>query len=440
MTAAEIISLLGVIAALAGLAFFVLKGVNNYLMAFVATVLIALTSRLSVYETLVKTYMGGFTGYIAQWFIVFYAGALFGKLMADCGAAETVAHGLVKIVGKKLAPIAPIIAGAIMGYGGITTFVIGFCVVPIAVQIFRDANLPRRLIPGAIFIGPTIAMVAPGSPQIANIVCSTACETNFMGGGIAGWIADLVFGLGTVCVLYLWMIKRAVAKGEYFIPKAVDNITKENDNKEQPGMLTSILPLLITVVAINIPNGQGGNLIPTEYGLLLDCLSIIVLNLKFFDKQQIVPALGDGFKTAITIIGNTAAIVGIGAVVKATPMFEPVVARLTSGTGNPYVGGALSIALLAGILGSASGSTSLGAPLLAPAFIAQGADPGMLARVMCMASSTLDSLPHSGAVVSTIDAMCHEEYKGSYGCVFMLTVVGTTVMTLSAIIMAMLFY
>ena len=121
-------------------------------------------------------------------------------------------------------------------------------------------------------------------------------------------------------------------------------------------------------------------------------------------------------------------------------MFGPVVERLTSGTGNPYVGGAVSIALLAGILGSASGSTSLGAPLLAPAFIAQGADPGMLARVMCMASSTLDSLPHSGAVVSTIDAMCHEEYKGSYGCVCMLTVVGTTVMTLSAIIMAMLFY
>ena len=440
MSSAEIISLIGVIVSLALLAFFVLKGVNNYLMAFIATVLIAITGRLSIYETLVKTYMGGFTGYIAQWFIVFYAGALFGKLMADCGAAETVAHGLVKVVGKRFAPCAPIIAGAVMGYGGITTFVIGFCVVPIAVQIFRDMNLPRRLIPGAIFIGPTIAMVAPGSPQIANIVCSKACETNFMGGGAVGWIADLVFGLGTVCVLFMWMINRAVKNGEYFIPKDVDNIKSENEGKERPAMLTSILPLIITVVAINIPNGQGGNLIPTEYGLLLGCLAIIVLNFRFFEKEKIVPALGDGFKTAIIIIGNTAAIVGIGAVVKSTPMFEPVIGALTSGGGNPYVGGALSIALMAGILGSASGSTSLVAPILAPAFIAQGANPGMLARVMCMASSTLDSLPHSGAVVSTIDAMCHETYKGSYGCVFMLTVVGTTVMTLSAVIMANIFF
>lgn len=438
MSSVEIISLIGVIAALVLLSVAVLKGINNYLMAFVATVLIAITSQLNIYDTLLKTYMPGFAGYIAQWFIVFYGGALFGKLMNDCGAAQSVADGLIKVCGKKFAPIAPIIACFLMGYGGITTFVVGFCVVPIAVQIFRDANLPRRFIPAAIFFGPAIAMVAPGSPQIANMMCAEACGTNYMGGGIAGWIAVLVFGLALGCVIFMYMLKKAVNKGEYYIANEHDgNI---DSNVAKPKFIMAILPLIVTIIAINIPNGQGGNLISAEYALLLGCLAVIVFNWKFFKKEEIIPALGDGFKTSIIVIGNTAAIVGIGAVVKSTPMFEPLVATLTQGGGNPYAGGAISIALLAGVLGSASGSTSLVAPVLAPAFIAQGANPGMLARCMTVASSTLDSLPHSGAVNSTIYAQCHETYKSSYGPIFVMTVICTTIMTIACVILGTIFY
>ena len=39
--------------------------------------------------------MQGFSGFIASWFFMFLFGSLFGKLMEDCGAAESVARWVI---------------------------------------------------------------------------------------------------------------------------------------------------------------------------------------------------------------------------------------------------------------------------------------------------------------------------------------------------------
>lgn len=437
MSFVEIISLIGVIISLVCLSLFVLKGVNNYLMAFAATIIITLTSRLELYNTLVDTYMGGFSGFIKSFYLIFFTGALFGKLMVDSGAAKTVAEGLVKLFGQKYSPLAIPFACLVLAYGGITTFVVGFCLVPIGVQIHRNTDTPRRFLPAAIFFGTSIAMVAPGSPQIANIICAKACEANYMGGGAVGFISVLA-GLIIGCFTYMWMIKRAVANGEHFVAKETD--IGKDEGSMSPNFILSLLPILITVISINITDSAGTVIFPTEYGIGLGCLSILVLNYRFFDRKEILPAIGECFKTSLIVIGNTSAIVGIGAVIKEAPMFDPLVAFLTSFGGNPYLSGAISIAVMAGVLGSASGSTSLVAPILAPVFITQGADPGMLARTMTIASASLDSLPHSGAVNSTIYAMCNETYESSYKPMFIMTVVVTSIMTLLSVVLGNIFY
>ena len=65
---------------------------------------------------------------------------------------------------------------------------------------------------------------------------------------------------------------------------------------------------------------------------------------------------------AIIAIANTAAVVGFGGVVKATPSFVATVDVMTNIPGSPLIGGALAIAVIAGLTGSASGDKQLLCP------------------------------------------------------------------------------
>jgi H+/gluconate symporter-like permease len=90
----------------------------------------------------------------------------------ETGAAKAVAHFIVSLIGKKLAITAVVLACAVLTYGGISLFVVVFAIYPIALALFRDANITRRLIPGAIALGSfTFTMTAvPGSPQTQNLI------------------------------------------------------------------------------------------------------------------------------------------------------------------------------------------------------------------------------------------------------------------------------
>jgi H+/gluconate symporter-like permease len=93
---------------------------------------------------------------------------VFGKLMDDSGAARAIAHRIVEWTGKERAILAIVLACGILTYGGVSLFVVAFAVFPIALQMFREGNLPKRLIPGAIALGSfTFTMTAlPGTPAI----------------------------------------------------------------------------------------------------------------------------------------------------------------------------------------------------------------------------------------------------------------------------------
>ncbi len=57
-------------------------------------------------------------------------------------------------------------------YGGVSLFVVAFILYPIASTLFREADIPKRLIPGTIALGAfTFTMTAlPGSPEIQNVI------------------------------------------------------------------------------------------------------------------------------------------------------------------------------------------------------------------------------------------------------------------------------
>jgi H+/gluconate symporter-like permease len=156
-------------------------------------------------------------------------------------------------------------------------------------------------------------------------------------------------------------------------------------------------------------------------------------------RRQLVDAwrpVGEGFVNGLLAIGATASIVGFGAAVKELPAFRQIVAAITSIPGDPLVGAAVAVAVIALISGSASGGQAIALPILKPIYIDQlGVAPRALHRVVSIASGSLDSLPANGYIVMLIRTICGETHARAYGPIFVLTVVIPALGTALAILL-----
>ena len=84
----------------------------------------------------------------------------------------------------------------LLTYGGVSLFVVVFAVYPFAAELFRQSDIPKRLIPGTIALGAfTFTMDAlPGTPQIQNII-----PTAFF--GTDSWAAPILGTVGGIFIL-----------------------------------------------------------------------------------------------------------------------------------------------------------------------------------------------------------------------------------------------
>jgi hypothetical protein len=86
------LSMIGLIGGLALLMYLAMKGVNLLIAAPLTAFLVALLSGVAIFPQLahegssdfLTSYMGGFSGFIASWFIMFLFGAIFGKRCLSC--------------------------------------------------------------------------------------------------------------------------------------------------------------------------------------------------------------------------------------------------------------------------------------------------------------------------------------------------------------------
>ena len=68
-----------------------------------------------------------------------------------------------------------------------------------------------------------------------------------------------------------------------------------------------------------------------------------------------------------------------------------------------------------------------------------GVDPGVLHKIAACACITLDSLPHNGVMV-TVLACCGLTHKEGYRHLFAITVVGSIITLILAVITGSIFY
>ncbi|CAM5213900.1 permease [Alishewanella longhuensis] len=429
-----ILSLFGLLLGLGLLIVLTMRGFNLFITAPLCALLVAVTNGIPFWQLsdkldFVHGYMSGFSGFVAAWFLMFLLGSLFGKLMEHTGAADAVALAIVKKLGHTRAVLAIVLACAVLTYGGVSLFVVAFSAYPMAVSLFKGANLPRRFIPATLALGSvTFTMTSAGSPEIQNWIPIPYLGTT----PYAGWEVSLIVAVFMAVGGYLalmWMIKSAVNNGEQFVSRQSDPTLSD---KALPHWCTGLIPLLVVLVTSFILHDslqQAALIIALAGGVV----SLYLLNFRFLHNPG--AATNEGVLGALLAIGNTAAVVGFGGVAKLTPAFNQVVDYMTHLPGPELIGAAVAVSAIAGLTGSASGGQVIALPEIAPTYLERGVDPEQLHRVVAISSGALDSLPHNGYVVTTIRAICGETHQNAYWPVAVVSVLTPLVGVVLAIVL-----
>lgn len=393
--------------------------------------LVAGLEGLDLLPAYTEIYMTGFVDFAKKWFPVFLLGAIFGKLMEETGMAQSVAYKITQFIGKKRAVLGVLVGAAVLTYGGVSLFVVVFAIYPLAIALFREADVSRKLIPATITLGAfTFTMTAlPGTPQIQNIIPTEYFQTTPTAGPIMGVVSGLIMAVGGY--LYLaWRSKRLQSKGDgYTEPKDGDEV-KEIDASTLPNPYLSILPLLIVVFVLNI---LKLDILPS---LLIGIIAIMLLSFKKF--KTFIKSINGGAAGSAMAILNTSAAVGFGAVVTAVPSFKQLTELILGIKGNPLISEAVAVQLLASITGSASGGMGIALEALGSKYYELSQTSGISAeafhRIASVASGA-SILPHNGALL-TLLAVTGLKHKDSYLDVAVVGFIIPTIAVIAAIILA----
>jgi H+/gluconate symporter-like permease len=160
--------------------------------------------------------------------------------------------------------------------------------------------------------------------------------------------------------------------------------------------------------------------------LVLGILSVFILAFR-----PVTAKFAEGSKVAVagSLLAalNTASEYGFGAVIAALPGFL-VIRDALKAIPNPLVNEAVTVTVLAGVTGSASGGMSIALAAMADQFVAAANAAHIplevLHRVAAMASGGMDTLPHNGAVI-TLLAVTGLTHRQSYKDIFAITCIKT---------------
>ncbi|MEA3389990.1 MAG: GntP family permease, partial [Pseudomonadota bacterium] len=371
------------------------------------------------------------------------------------GFSRAIVTAVIAMVGAERAIPAIMIVTALLTYGGVSVFVAVFAVYPFAAEMFRRADIPKRLVPATIGLGAiTFTMDAlPGTPQIQNII-----PTSFF--GTTAWAAPVLGLIGSAFIMtagltYIgWRRRRLMAAGEgYGAPETLVNEPDAVSDEARVHPLIALLPLLVVglgnlALTLAIPRWIPGEYVSLSLsgmaepvtlkvsqmtalwaveGALLAGIATILL----FAFRPVAGRFAEGSKAAVggaLLAGmNTAVEYGFGAVIAALPGFLMVKEALRA-IPDPLVNEAVTVTSLSGITGSASGGLSIALAAMSDQFIATGDAAGIprevLHRIASMASGGMDSLPHNGAVI-TLLAVTGLTHRQAYKDIFALTLIKT---------------
>lgn len=369
---------------------------------------------VTILKGLQTMFMPAASEYVTSYFLVFFVGALFGAIYQFTGAAEAIAHWIAGFCqGKFVAPIIFIIT-CVLTYGGISGFVVFFVVYPIALNLFKEADLTRRLIPAAISAGCwTVSMTAPGSPSIQNVIAMRNLHTP----STAALVPSLIVSAIELAMIFIWleMRSRKFTKNDYhFVDKTLRYQLNENEigsksRDDLPHWGIAMIPIITILVLFNAFK------VPVETAVFAGVALSFILMFKYVEGglRSWINVFNKGAADSGVSILNTAIVVGFGGVVKNTQGFIDLVNWLKGLNMTPLLFVMVTVAICAGACGSASGGMGVAFNALTKTYLKLGAGLPYIHRISAIAAGTLDTLPHQGAQI-TLLGICKMTHKEAY--------------------------
>lgn len=471
------VGLIGILLSLGLLMYLAYRGINVLILAPLMALLAALFGGAPLLATYTQVFMPALGKYAITYFPLFMLGAIFGKVMDDTGAAKAIAEFIVDKVGAQRAILAIVLACGILTYGGVSLFVVAFAVFPIAAALFREADVPKRLIPAAIALGSfTFTMTAlPGTPAIQNSIPTKYFGTDSFAAPGLGVLAGLtMFGGGLAWLM--WRSRKMATAGEGYDNGDAMLSRKERKSREldfagkggegaagsdpkplrpekdaelvRPDMAVSLafLPIVL-VISLNLflvkwafprmdfayleqeaYGGIGVKDVAGIWGIIVALVAAIALALLlgFRGLQDAKGTVNEGTMGSLLPIFNTASEVGYGAVIASLAAFVTIKDAVFGISDNPLVTDAVAVNVLAGVTGSASGGMSIALETIGEQLktlaLEQGISLELMHRVTAISSGGFDALPHNGAVI-TLLGICGLTHRQSYKDIGMVAVV-----------------
>jgi H+/gluconate symporter-like permease len=323
----------------------------------------------------------------------------------------------------------------------------------------------------------------PGTPSIQNAIPMPFFGTTPFAAPGLGIVASIImFGFG------MWWLSRAEAKarragqgfGDNNVPAHIEGFkmarerattAHEFDPAEldhgravdvAPSPIVAALPLVVVIVVnmtmslVILPRLDVSYLAEPRWGetslaavggvwavvTALACAIVAVLVVNFGRLPTLRETVDAGANASVLPALSVASLVGFGAVVAEMPAFALVRDWVLGLSGGPLVSLATATNVLAALTGSASGGLTIALDALGSTYMARaaeiGMDPALLHRVAVIASGTLDSLPHNGAVV-TLLAVCGSTHRESYFDIVMVGIVSAILALVAVIVLGSLF-
>src|SRR5262249_37677151 len=265
-----------------------------------------------------RVFMDRMVGFIKTYFPLFMLGAVFGKVIELSGFSKSIVSAVIGVLGRERAVLSIVIVCAILTYGGVSLFVVVFAVYPFAAEMFRQGDIPKRLIPATIALGAfSFTMDAlPGTPQIQNIIPTTFFNTTTWAAPVLGLIGSIfVFAVG---IAYIENRRHAAQKrGEGYGTELL-NEPVPFEEKALPNPWIALSPLVVVGVANFVLTKLvvraygatheatlGGHAIATKVGPLAaiwaveGALLLGILTVFVFAWRPVLARFADGSKAAV---------------------------------------------------------------------------------------------------------------------------------------------
>ena len=430
------LSLFGILISMAILIYGSIKSVNMILLAGLAATIVTLTGQLDMATGYASAYMAGVGGFVTSMLPLFLMGSIFGKLMETSGLGESVADAFLGRIKTDSGIIISIFfATVVLVTAGVSIFVIIFTIYPMAIVMFKKANITKNIMPALIMGAASAQAVLPGVPSNINVQATTLCNVPELAAPITGIITFTVLTAATLVYL-IRAVKVCKARGEVFVMTERDEQffaenSSSGEKKKGPAAWLIVPPVALVLIMLNVVG------LPAYLSLAIGSVLMLVMFYNSAYKLKLKEIFNAAAEDAQYIV-ITAAIVGFGSVVKAVPGYDMVSTLLDKVSGgNVWLFAFIAVNVLAAVSASSLSGITIAMTAWGDKLLASGVNPENMARLLTISSMGMDSLPHNSANLLTVK-YCDVDAKQGHKHLFIVTCVFGTLVGVIPMITGML--